>query len=280
MKIYGLDFTSAPSKRKSITCAEGEIELEAKDKILVWQNFYQYPNFAEFEAFLCQSGQWIAGMDFPISQPRKLIENLQWGNTWADYVDRVASMTKQEFVDTLTEYSRQRPLGDREHKRSVDKLCGAISPMKLYGIPVGKMFFEGAPRLLKAGVSIPPCYQGDLDRVVLEVYPALVARHWIGRQSYKSDLKQNQSVANQTARQTIVNGIRSEQQQQIYGFKVILPDCDAETLVLDPTGDKLDALLALIQAAWGSTQPNYGIPANCDRLEGWIVDRSLTETYD
>lgn len=271
MKVYGLDFTSVPSQRKPITCAECEFQSE----VLLLRNFYLYPNFTDFEAFLALPGAWIAGVDFPISLPRQLIENLQWGNTWTEYVSRVADKTKQEFVDALTQYSSQRPYGDREHKRAVDKLCGAISPMKLYGVPVGKMFFEGAPRLLKSSLSLPPCRVTEDDRIVLEVYPALVARQWIDRHSYKNDDKQKQTLAKQTARQKILDGIRSEQQQQIYGFKVDLSDRDVETFTLDPTGDKLDALLAAIQAAWASTQIHYGIPIDCDRLEGWIADPSL-----
>jgi hypothetical protein len=275
MKVYGLDFTSAPSQRKSITCAECKLQGE----ILVLQNFHLYPNFNAFEAFLASPGAWIAGVDFPIALPRQLIENLQWGDTWAEYVSRVADMTKQEFVDALTQYSSQRPYGNREHKRVVDKLCGAISPMKLYGVPVGKMFFEGAPRLLKSSISLPPCRPTDSDRIVLEVYPALVARQWIARRSYKNDDKQKQTLIKQTEREKILAGIRSERQQQIYGFKVNLSDRMIETFTLDGSGDKLDALLAAIQAAWASTQPHYGIPTDCDRLEGWIADPTL-QTFD
>ena len=33
----------------------------------------------------------------------------------------------------------------------------------------------------------------------------------------------------------------------------------------------LDAVLCLMQAAWASRQPDHGLPANVDPLEGWIV---------
>ena len=36
-------------------------------------------------------------------------------------------------------------------------------------------------------------------------------------------------------------------------------------------GDRLDAVLCLVQAAWASTQPRFGLPADVDPLEGWIV---------
>jgi len=44
-------------------------------------------------------------------------------------------------------------------------------------------------------------------------------------------------------------------------------------LLDDGRGDTLDAVLCLLQAAWGWQQgwPNYGLPMPVDPLEGWIV---------
>lgn len=67
------------------------------------------------------------------------------GTTWAEYVNRVGQMTKQEFVEILNQYRQGRAIGDREHLRETDKLTGAISPMKVYGVPVGKMFLKAHP---------------------------------------------------------------------------------------------------------------------------------------
>ena len=39
----------------------------------------------------------------------------------------------------------------------------------------------------------------------------------------------------------------------------------------DASGDALDAVLCLVQAAWASGQPGYGLPETIDPLEGWIV---------
>jgi predicted thioesterase len=47
--------------------------------------------------------------------------------------------------------------------------------------------------------------------------------------------------------------------------------------IYDPTGDTLDAVLAAVQAAWASTQPDYGIPSGVDPREGWIVDPGLLD---
>jgi hypothetical protein len=42
----------------------------------------------------------------------------------------------------------------------------------------------------------------------------------------------------------------------------------------DPQADTLDALLCAVQAAWAWThrERGFGMPEDCDRLEGWIAD--------
>ena len=67
-----------------------------------------------------------------------------------------------------------------------------------------------------------------------------------------------------------------------YGFSIKLTDELSTQLIEDPTGDNLDALLCAIQAGWSYEQREhaYGIPANCDLLEGWIVDPDLLTDFD
>lgn len=266
MKIYGIDFTSSPSKKKAIACAEACLKTD----ILHIQKFHRFIDFPSLMDFLTISSVWIAGVDFPLGQPRKLIENLEWGETWEDYVNLIGQMTKQEFVETLNQYRQGRADGDREHLRQTDKFAGAISPMKVYGVPVGKMFFEGAPRMLKAGFSILPCHPTNDPRIVIEIYPALIARLTIGKQRYKSDDKRKQNSEMQISRQEIINQVRSPISKTKFGFVVAINDQLVLECTSDPSGDTIDAVLAAIQAAWASRQPNYGIPEKCDRLEGWI----------
>ena len=42
-------------------------------------------------------------------------------------------------------------------------------------------------------------------------------------------------------------------------------------LVADASGDRLDAVLCLMQAASALGRPNHGWPAEVDPLEGWIL---------
>src|ERR1700694_936576 len=87
MYIYGLDFTSAPTRRKPITCACCELY----DTVLTVNSCLKLTSFDEFEAFLRSDGPWLAALDFPFGQPRKLIANLGWPQNWRGYMEIVAS---------------------------------------------------------------------------------------------------------------------------------------------------------------------------------------------
>ncbi len=270
MRIFGLDFTSSPSFRKPITCAICTLQ----DTCLYVNTCQNLPNFADFEAFLRLPGPWIAALDFPFGQPAKLITDLNWPASWQSYISHIASLGKTGFEATLATYITQQASGDKLHLRTTDTLAGARSPMMLHRVPVAKMFFQGTPRLLASGVSILPCHPTADDRIVLEGYPALVARKWIGKQSYKSDERSKQTLDKEHARRTIVEGLLSHELTAHYGLTLKISTEIADMLVYDPMADSLDAPLCAIQAAWAYRQRDngYGIPVQCDSNEGWIVD--------
>jgi len=279
MKIFGIDFTSAPSRKKPITCAACDLQ----ERLLTVNDCLKFPNFDEFDAFLHSDGPWVAALDFPFGQPRKLVSNLGWPQTWEGYVQHCAGLGKTMFEQTLIQYQAGRSVGDKQHTRMTDRLAGARSPMMLHRVPVGKMFFQGAPRLLHSGISILPCYPTETtNKIALEGYPALVAQHWTGKTGYKSDERKKQSSEQQAARQRIVDGIRSNELRTLYGINLELSQILANRLVQEPMGDELDAVLCAIQAAWAYTQceQHYGIPPSCDAVEGWIVDPVMLERFN
>jgi hypothetical protein len=269
MRIYGIDFTSAPSRAKPITCAVCILQ----DNYLKVQDCLELVHFADFEAILRSNGPWLAALDFPFGLPSKLISHLDWSNEWEDYMQMITSMNKKEFEQTLKLYGKGRAKGDKLHLRITDELAGARSPMMLYRVPVGKMFYEGASRLLRANVSILPCRPTADSRIAVEGYPALVARRFIGKQSYKSDEREKQTRDREIARKEIVNGLCSSEIEKWYGLRVKLSDEMSERLVADPQGDELDAILCSVQGGWAWLQ-RFNIcelPKVC-KIEGWIVD--------
>jgi hypothetical protein len=270
MQIFGLDFTSVPGPRKPITCAACEL----KGNLLQVHDSLKITSFNAFEAFLRQPGPWLAALDFPFGLPRKLLSNLGWPMSWEGYIQHVSSMDKTTFEQTLFDYRESRPTGDKQHLRATDRYAGAISPMMLHRVPVGKMFFQGAPRLLASGASILPCRPTNDSRIVVEGYPALIVRILIGKRSYKSDERSKQTPDKELARRDIVAGLRSPELFAHYGVIIELSEAMTNALIQDPMGDKLDALLCAVQAAWAYMQRHkgYGIPSQCDKDEGWIVD--------
>jgi hypothetical protein len=274
MKIYGFDFTSVPSPRKPITCAVCDLQ----DTLLSVRNCLKLISFENFEAFLRSDGPWLAALDFPFGQPHKLISHLRWPKTWEGYTQVIASMGKKGFEESLKRYREGRPAGDKQHLRATDVLAGAQSPMMMHRVPVGKMFFDGATRLLRSEVSILPCRPAEDSRIVVEGYPALVARRLIGKRSYKSDERRRQSKDKEEARWEIVRGLHSSEMLGYYCLKVEFSGEMGERLVEDQMGDELDAVLCAVQAGWAYLQRNrgYGIPVESDGLEGWIVDPCLS----
>ena len=266
MRIYGIDFTSSPSRKKPITCLECTLEGDT----LIAGSLTAWADFAGFEAALHRAGPWIAGIDFPFGQARRFIETIGWPQSWQGYVEHAASLGKAGYEDTLESYAKARPAGDKHHFRIDDKRANSQSPQKLHFVPVGKMFFQGAPRLIKAGVTIPGLQVGDPQRIVVEAYPGVLARYLIGNRPYKAETRKSQTAAKHEARRAILQAIEAGKLNSHYGLAVTAP----ASLASDPTGDELDALLCAIQAAWAYTKrdENYGMPEGTDPLEGWIAD--------
>ena len=270
MDIYGIDLTSTPTRRKPLTCLHCTLEGDT----LIAGELQEWQSLEQFEIALERPGPWIAGIDFPFGQARRFIETIGWPDTWQGYTDYVGTLDRKTFRTLLDDYRADRPAGDKEHKRACDKAAGSISPQKLYGTPVGLMFFEGAPRLRRSGVTVPGLQQGDPQRIVVEAYPGVMARLIIGRRSYKQDTKSKQTPQQHEARRDLLKAILEGDTYNTYGVRVKAPP----TLADDPTGDQLDALLCCIQAAWAWQRKteNYGLPNNMDTLEGWIADPNIS----
>ncbi len=268
MQIIGIDFTSSPSRRKPITALHCVLD----GNTLTASRLEEWPNFSAFETALRHPGPWVAGIDFPFGQSRRFVETIGWPLSWASYVAHVGTFDRLSFRNILIRYKERRLAGDREHRRATDKAAGSISPQKLYGVPVGLMFFEGAPRLLASGVTIPHVHQGDPLRIVVEAYPGIAARTLIDRRSYKNDAKPKQTREQLDARLSLFQQLTREAGAR-YGFNIEAP----LSLCEDPGADHLDALLCAVQAAWAWSQREngFGAPDDLDPLEGWITDPHL-----
>jgi hypothetical protein len=273
VKIYGLDFTSVPSKRKPLILVGCTLE----GRHLRVESAEILGGFEEFGGFLEHGGPWVCGMDFPFGQPRPLVEAMGWPMSWEGYVGKVSRLSKEEFEGAIKDHMAGRPKGGKYHYRLADRRSGSSSAMRLFRVPVGKMFYRGAPRLLSSGVSVEPCRPNGSGRVAVEAYPAVVARRFLGRKSYKSDERKKQTPLQRAAREELITGLGSAALEEAYGFVVEMDGAWREEMIREPMADALDSVLCAVQAAWAYTKKNegWGVPAECDRNEGWILDPQL-----
>lgn len=290
IRIYGLDFTSAPTaataraaRRKDLMLAEGRLAGGVLTiEVLRTLNGRHRGDFGTFEEWLRTPGPWVAGLDFPFGQPRPLIADLGWpADSWAAYVAHARALGKAGFERALLDYAAANPPGRKHLRRRADALSRSISPMMLHYTPVAKMFFEGAPRLLDAPVSIPPVRpRAGATAVVLEAYPRLVVDRWLAGTPYKAEGKEAGRAERRQAREHLVDAIRGRSDDRVaatYGCRVELPAEVEAPCVADDAGDGLDSVLCALQAAWAALRPGgtFGIPPGVDPLEGWISDPAL-----
>ncbi len=265
--LVGCDFSCSPTRRKPIVIASGSV---AKGRVLL-QRLERLESLDAFAAWLAAERSWVGGFDFPFGLPRLLLEHLGWPLEWQAAMRHYGALPRADIRNQFAAFCNARPLGHKFAHRATDGPANASPSMKWVNPPVAFMLHAGVPRLLDAGVYLPGLHAGDPARVALEAYPGLLARELIGRRSYKADDKARQTPERLIARKDIMTGL--EHGQTRLGLRLKTSHAQQGVLVGDASGDSLDAVLCLMQAAWASLQgaPMYGLPATLDPLEGWIV---------
>ena len=270
MQLLGVDFTCAPTRRKPITVARGQLV----GAVLRLQALEALPTMAGFEALLAEPGPWLAGFDFPFGLPREFVDSQGLGSNSAAVMAEVQRRcpTRMDFRALVDAWGNTRPAGQRLIHRVCDGAMPGLSsssPLQTRYVPVGFMYFEGYARVLAAGATVPRLHEGDPQRTALEAYPGLLAFELIGRRSYKNSDEPDRLIS----RKDIVEAL--EQGRTRLGLRLKLTHAQREALVDDASGDRLDAALCLVQAAWAALQPGYGLPEKVDAVEGWITSASV-----
>jgi len=273
-QLLGCDFSSAPSGRKPVVLAWGELAYGRVRVTLVQK-------LATLDAFgnlLAQEGNWVGGFDLPFGLPRELVEALHWPLAWDACIRHYAQLSRGEIRALFSGFCNARPVGGKFAHRVTDRPAGSSPSMKWVNPPVAYMLHAGVPRLMDAGVYFPglqlPAAAPGLTKVALEAYPGLLAREILGIRSYKSDDRAKQTADRLIARKDVVTALEAGRTR--LGLHLKLSNAQRDALIDDASGDTLDAVLCLVQAAWGYQQhlngaPLYGLPEKLDPLEGWII---------
>jgi len=274
--LLGCDFSSSPSPRKPIVLALGQV---AQGRVQL-RELVRLHTLSDFAHWLQQPQAWVGGFDLPFGLPRELVQTLGWPTDWHACMQHYAALSRAEIRDTFKAFCDARPVGGKFAHRATDTPAGSSPSMKWVNPPVAYMLHAGVPLLMQAGVCLPHLHMPApashppaARRIALEAYPGLLARELIGNTSYKSDDKAKQTPERLIARKQLLQAL--ELGQTRLGLRLKLTHAQHDTLVDDASGDSLDAVLCMVQAAWAHMQheagdAHYGLPA-CDPLEGWIV---------
>lgn len=263
--LWGVDFSSSPSRRKPITVARGRREGAAVRLL----GLDLLPALADFERLLAEPGPWFGAFDFPFGLPRAFVEAQSLGGSTDEVIAalRARCPTRMAFRALVDAWGNGRAAGQRLPHRATDTAHPATSssPLQTRYVPVGFMYYEGLSRLVAAGVTLPGLRRGDPARVAVEGYPGRLAFALIGRRSYKNLDDGDRLVA----RKDLLDAL--EQGRGGLGLRLRLTHAQRDRIAADAGGDLVDAVLCLMQAAWAEMQPGHGVPADVDAVEGWIV---------
>jgi hypothetical protein len=276
--VLGIDFTSAPSRRKPITVAVGRLQSARSCLIYQVDTIRSLATRAEFVALLTEPGPWLGGFDLPFGQPRPLIEHEGWPTDWRRFVRFYCGQPRESLREVFRRWCAGRPAGDKFAWRKADKPAGSSPAMRWTNPPVAWMMHAGIGVMLEAGLAFPahgaPASTGPMPtcasaaRIALEAYPGFTARQ-VTRKSYKSDVRARQTAERTARRREIVGALEA-------GTAGLAPRLCIDAhwkrhIVADGSGDLLDAIICGLQAAHAATLPGYGLPADLDPLEGWIA---------
>ncbi|MFT3856096.1 MAG: DUF429 domain-containing protein [Aquabacterium sp.] len=305
--LLGLDFSCAPTARKPLTLARGQrvgqvVRLERVDALPTLQHLEVLLGTVAGGPADRLTGRFIMGCDFPFGLPRPFVEALQAHGPGHLPRELAAPGTVDDVparapADTLI-HALHRHCGDRAgfqrlidgwgdtwqpergkagkllHRRTDRAVPGlsSTSPLQTRYVPVGKMYFEGMVRLVAADLTLPGLRSGRPDAIALEAYPGLLAGEILRGRSYKSET--DASADRLMARMDLIDAL--EQGRTRLGLRLKLGHAQREHLASDPKGDRLDAVLCLMQAAWADAcrqagDARWGLPPDVDPVEGWIL---------
>jgi hypothetical protein len=280
--LVGVDFTSAPRRRKPITVASAHA-LDGPSLTLA--GIARHESLASWSAWLSAPGSWAGAFDFPFGLPRAFAAHgLGWPvdapAPWPELTRRLAALSRAELIASCRAWCDARPPGAKFAHRATDLPAGSSPSMKWVNPPVALMLHAGAPSLLAAGVTLPGLHASGTDpaRIALEGYPGLLARAVLGRASYKSDDPGRRAdPARRAARARLIAAL--EAGEHPFETRIVFGDW-REPCLDDAGADVLDAVLCLAQAAWAWRRraSGWGLPADIDPVEGWILGAPRPES--
>lgn len=272
--MLGIDITSSPSPAKPLWVASCVLDGDT----LRVGSLQPWNDLDVLRSLLAGQGPWIMGLDFPFGLPRAFVRNVGWGSSWTDIALR-ATRDRQASLAEIIAFRERAPVGSKHPLRATDRVAKSHSPVNIVRPAVGKMYLACVGQLASSDVSVRPCRPMPGDRVVVEAYPALVAERLVGSRHYKDGSSGVAQAERDGRRAALVRALFGASMRSGYGFTVDVARGHQEAMGKDRGGDMLDSVLCSVQAAWAwrNREHNYGMPRDCDAIEGWIADPATQE---
>jgi hypothetical protein len=125
VKIYGVDFTSAPKRDKPIVVAD----CNADGRRLVLNGFREFSDWPAYELWLGSEDEWVGGFDFPFGLPRRFVQAQRWPENWLDMVKACVQNGKGRFAEAaMRAFMAARSVEDKHRK--TDLVARSHSPLK------------------------------------------------------------------------------------------------------------------------------------------------------
>jgi hypothetical protein len=269
----GVDFTSSPRRAKPIVTAVGVADGR-RYRVL---RIHHSHTLDEWAALLRVLTPWVGGFDFPFGFPRPFMERvcdthlnaLGGARDWATVIDAALLLPRESLKDAARAWCDARPPGQKFAHRAVDRYSGSSPSMKWVNPPVLQMLHAGLPVLRALDASFPAHgVTARNDRIALEAYPGYLARVFT-KASYKSDDAAKANAARANERRHVIDAVTNPNG----GLPMHLGLTHAlrAQLLVDSSGDNLDATLAGLAACIAARLPRWGVPNDVDVIEGWIA---------
>lgn len=292
-RIFGIDFTSVPSKRKPIVCCELALDWPTSGHPVPQLSLIAlttWETFDPFETFLATLPKGsMTGIDCPLGLPLAFLAAQGWDTlSWREYLAKVSAHTKASWLALVNADRATRPPGQKLPLRETDRLAQAKSPLMTVRVPLANMLYEGATRVAQAHVSVWPfdfeapealTLTSTSQPIVAEVYPAQCARYLQRRlhqhksprawRPYKQE-KPTTAEALQDVQQAMLHMLLAPETQADLGITLNIPH--PERLLGEAKGDMLDAFFAAIWTALAYLRPSCMKDSLATwRQEGWLL---------
>ena len=148
--IAGCDFSSSPSRRKTIVFATGTLD---RSRVQL-SGIERLPSLDEFAAWLARDQAWVCGFDLPFGLPRELVNALAWPMDWADCMSHYAGLSREQIRTAFARFCNSRPVGGKFAHRATDGPAGSSPSMKWVNPPVAYMLHAGLPHLMPVAFKV------------------------------------------------------------------------------------------------------------------------------